>query len=88
MFVDPSSEKLLPDLLPPPYQRPYTLIIELNDVLLHSEYDRSVGWKYQKRPGVDALLMQLFDFYELVIFTSENAIVSSLRYVAICPGQG
>jgi len=39
MFVDPSSEKLLPDLLPPPYQRPYTLIIELNDVLLHSEYD-------------------------------------------------
>jgi len=37
--VDPSSEKLLPDLLPPPYQRPYTLIIELNDVLLHSEYD-------------------------------------------------
>lgn len=91
-FSEPSSEKLLPDLLPPPYQRPYTLVLELNDVLIHSDYDvrtvqlitikpkklylkRKVGWKYQKRPGVDALLLSLFDYYEIVIFTSEAAMV-------------
>ena len=38
-FTEPSSEKLLPDHLPYPYQKPYTLIIELKDVLLHSDYD-------------------------------------------------
>ena len=38
-YTEPSSEKLLPDHLPYPYQRPYTLIIDLNDVLIHSEYD-------------------------------------------------
>ena len=42
VFADPSSEKLLPDILPPPYQRPYTLVLELNGVLIHSEYDVSV----------------------------------------------
>ena len=38
-FTNPAHEKLLPDLLPPPYQRPYTLILEMNDILVHSEYD-------------------------------------------------
>ena len=38
---------------------------------------RNVGWKYQKRPGVDALLASLFDYYEIVVFTSEAAMVSS-----------
>ena len=40
-FANPAHEKLLPDLLPPPYQRPYTLILEMNDILIHSEYDVS-----------------------------------------------
>ena len=31
----------MPDLLPPPYQRPYTLVLEMNDVLMHSTYDVS-----------------------------------------------
>ena len=87
MFADPSSEKLLPDFLPPPYQRPYTIVLELNDVLLHSEYDRTVGWKYQKRPGLDALLMQLFDFYEFVVFTSESAFTANPLVAAMDPNQ-
>ena len=38
-FAHPSHPQLLPDTLPPPYQRPYTLIIEMNDILLHTNYD-------------------------------------------------
>ena len=40
-FTDPSSVRLLPDELPHPYQRPYTVVLELNDVLIHTEYDVS-----------------------------------------------
>ena len=43
---------------------------------LFSLLKRNVGWKYQKRPGVDALLVGLFDYYEIVVFTSEAAMVS------------
>lgn len=38
-FSEPSSDKLLPDYLPHPYQRPYTLVLEMNDLLLHTSYD-------------------------------------------------
>lgn len=38
-YTEPSSAKLLPDHLPYPYQRPYTLIMDLNYFLLHSDYD-------------------------------------------------
>lgn len=86
-FADPSSEKLLPDLLPPQYQRPYTLVLEMKDVLIHSEYDRRLGWKYQKRPGVDALLVNAFDNYEIVIFTSENAMSANPILTAMDPNQ-
>ena len=40
-FSEPSSDKLLPDYLPHPYQRPYTLVLEMNDLLLHTSYDVS-----------------------------------------------
>ena len=42
-FTEPSSQKLLPDELPFPYQRPYTVVLELNDVLMHTEYDVSTA---------------------------------------------
>ena len=38
-FARPRDHNLLPDLLPPPYQKPYTLILELNNVLIHTNYD-------------------------------------------------
>ena len=38
-FAKPRDKTLLPDILPPPYQKPYTLILELNDVLIHTNYD-------------------------------------------------
>lgn len=42
MIIEPTSAKLLPDPLREPYyQPPYTLVIELTDVLLHPEWSVS-----------------------------------------------
>ena len=48
---------------------------------------RKSGWKYQKRPGVDALLLQLFEFYEIVVFTSETAMSGNSLLTALDPNQ-
>lgn len=46
---------------------------------------RKFGWKYQKRPGVEYLLSQLFDFYEIVIFTSDiPMVINSLKHSSTC----
>ena len=37
--MNPPTEKLLPDALPVPYQRPFTLCVELNDALVHLVWD-------------------------------------------------
>ncbi|EDV24027.1 uncharacterized protein TRIADDRAFT_26300, partial [Trichoplax adhaerens] len=73
-FSDPISPKLLPDPLTEPYyQPPYTLVLEMTDILVHPEYDRATGWRFRKRPGVDALLRQCAPpLFEIVIFTCEG----------------
>ena len=73
MFEPRSQEQLLPDVLPPPWQAPYTLLIELNDLLIHQSYSRKNGWRRKKRQGVDVLLENLCRHYEIVIFTNETA---------------
>ena len=51
MIIEPTSPKLLPDPLKEPYyQPPYTLVLELTDVLLHPEWSvRAYG--PQRSPG-------------------------------------
>ena len=40
MFSEPSSKLLFPDPLQEPYyQPPYTLVLEMTNVLVHPEYD-------------------------------------------------
>ena len=34
-----------------------------------------MGWKYQKRPKLEYFLNSLVDYYEIVVFTSENGFV-------------
>jgi import inner membrane translocase subunit TIM50 len=36
IFSKPAFTKLLPDPLPPPHQRPYTLLVDIEDMLVHS----------------------------------------------------
>ncbi|KAL1914902.1 uncharacterized protein VTP21DRAFT_7818 [Calcarisporiella thermophila] len=72
-FSNPAWDKLLPDPLPEPYQRPLTLVINLDETLVYSTWDKQHGWRTAKRPGVDYFLAYLSQFYEIVIFTSQQA---------------
>jgi mitochondrial import inner membrane translocase subunit TIM50 len=70
-YNEPAFKKLLPDQSTDPmFYRPYTLVLSLEDLLVHSEWSRDHGWRMAKRPGVDYFLRYLNQYYELVIFTS------------------
>jgi import inner membrane translocase subunit TIM50 len=66
-YTEPTFPKLLPDMDPAP---PLTLVLSLEDLLVHSEWSTKHGWRTAKRPGVDYFLRYLSQYYELVIFTS------------------
>ncbi|KAH9935110.1 NIF-domain-containing protein [Epithele typhae] len=73
---DTFTEPLWPELLPPPLQghmhRDYTLLVSIDDLLVASTWDRQHGWRTAKRPGVDYFLAYLSQFYEVVIFTTQQ----------------
>ncbi|KAF2274340.1 NIF-domain-containing protein [Westerdykella ornata] len=66
-YTEPTFPKLLPDIDPAP---PMTLVLSLEDLLVHSEWTAKHGWRTAKRPGVDYFLRYLSQYYELVIFTT------------------
>ncbi|RDA91361.1 hypothetical protein CP533_0005, partial [Ophiocordyceps camponoti-saundersi (nom. inval.)] len=68
-YHDPAFEKLLPDP-DPSFERPYTLCLSLDDLLVHSEWSREHGWRVAKRPGMDYFVRYLSQYYELVLFTT------------------
>lgn len=66
--------KLLPDLPPQPFPGtpiPRTLVLDLDETLIYSSYSRSTGWRVAKRPGAEAFLAYLCNFYEIVVFSSK-----------------
>ncbi|KAG8220556.1 HAD-like domain-containing protein [Butyriboletus roseoflavus] len=71
-FNKPAWTELLPPPLPSPHQKPYTLLVSMDDLLITSTWDRQKGWRTAKRPGVDYFLAYLSQFYEIVIFTTQN----------------
>lgn len=74
MIQEPSREKLLPEPLKHPYiQPPFTLVLEMTDVLVHPDWTYQTGWRFKKRPGVDYFLETVSPpNFETVIYTSEN----------------
>ncbi|CAL1711722.1 unnamed protein product [Somion occarium] len=52
-------------------QKPYTLLVSVDDLLVTSTWDRHHGWRTAKRPGVDYFLGYLSQFYEIVVFTTQ-----------------
>jgi import inner membrane translocase subunit TIM50 len=66
----------LPDPLPAPYNRPFTLVVEMNDALSHLVWDKDKGWRVATRPGLKQFLSYLSRYYEIVIFTKTPAHVS------------
>lgn len=76
MIKEPSRDKLLPDPLKYPYiQPPYTLVLELTDLLVHPEWTYQTGWRFKKRPGVDKFLEQVSSpNFEVVVYTAEQGL--------------
>ncbi|PGH04006.1 hypothetical protein AJ80_08590 [Polytolypa hystricis UAMH7299] len=74
-YKDPAFEKLLPDE-DPMLRQPYTLVLSMEDLLVHSEWSREHGWRVAKRPGVDYFLRYLNQYYELVIFTTVQSMMA------------
>jgi import inner membrane translocase subunit TIM50 len=53
-----------------------TLVLSLDDLLIHSEWSQKTGWKTAKRPGVDYFLGYLSQYYEIVLFSSNYMMYS------------
>lgn len=75
-FSEPVFENLLPPPAPEPYRRPLTLVLTLDDLLIHSDWDTKNGWRTGKRPGLDYFLGYLSQYYEIVIFGSNSQMFS------------
>ena len=48
-----------------------TLVLDLDDVLVHSEWTRGRGWRTFKRPGVEDFIKRMAPYYEIVVYTSQ-----------------
>ncbi|OLY82941.1 Mitochondrial import inner membrane translocase subunit TIM50 [Smittium mucronatum] len=68
-FNNPVAKKLLPD--PVPEQMPYTLVLSLDDLLIHTSWDKEHGWRIAKRPYFDKFLSYMSSMYEIVIFSDQ-----------------
>ena len=75
-YNEPAFPKLLPDEEADPNLRaPFTLVLSLEDLLVHQEWSRETGWRIAKRPGVDYFIRYLSQYYELVLFTSQPSYI-------------
>jgi len=48
---------------------PHTLVLDLENTLVSSTWDRKYGWRHAKRPGVDKFLHELAQYYEIVLYS-------------------
>jgi len=68
-FTEPSRESFLPAPHPNLAHLP-TLVLDLDETLIHSTWDRKHGWRTIKRPYVDKFLNEMAKSYELVLFSA------------------
>ncbi|KAF2764428.1 HAD-like protein [Teratosphaeria nubilosa] len=68
-YTEPTFPKLLPEV-PAEQRQPFTLVLSLEDLMVHSSWDRTNGYRVAKRPGIDYFIRYLSQYYELVLFTS------------------
>jgi len=73
---DPFSDKLLPDVLEPPYFQPkYTVVLEITGLLVKADWTHKHGWRFQKRPGLDIFLNQIgYPNFEVVIWSTDSSL--------------
>mmetsp|Transcript_16778 Transcript_16778/g.15127 ORF Transcript_16778/g.15127 Transcript_16778/m.15127 type:complete len:442 (+) Transcript_16778:2-1327(+) len=78
----PAQDKILPDWadpliygeIPPGTPAPPLLVLDLEKTLIGSVYDAANGWRHVKRPGVDKLIESLTQYYEIAIFSENDAL--------------
>lgn len=70
-FTDPTYDKLLPDMPLELRGKVKTLVLDLDELLVHKEWTRQRGWTIYKRPGVQDFLLEMGQYFEIVIFTDE-----------------
>ncbi|KNA08473.1 hypothetical protein SOVF_162260 [Spinacia oleracea] len=71
-FAEPNYDKLLPDMIQEEEQyRVFTLVLDLHETLILSDWKREKGWSTYKRPGMDAFLEHLAQIYEIVVYTDK-----------------
>lgn len=65
-YSEPLVDKLLPDqnVNFERYRVP-TLVIDLDEVLVKSDWKRGRGWRVYKRPGVEDFLTLMTQYYEV-----------------------
>ncbi|GLC73741.1 hypothetical protein PLESTF_001414200 [Pleodorina starrii] len=72
-YTDPATDKLLPDLHPQLRGNVITLVLDLDELLVFKEWTRQKGWSIYKRPGVAEFLLDLGQYFEIVVYTDEPA---------------
>ena len=77
---DPVRDELLPPLVTPKgYERPRTLVLDLEETLLAPEWDPEFGWRFVRRPHVADLLKRAWGAnYEIVLFTAGQFVFMEL----------
>ena len=70
-YLDPVSDKLLPDHPPNAPYVPHTLVLDLDDTLILSDWRRERGWRVFKRPGAADFVKHMAQFYEVVVFSEQ-----------------
>lgn len=73
-IAKPAHNKLLPDWsqmpnVPKDVPVPHTLVLDLENTLVCSTWDRKHGWRHAKRPGVDQFLRNMAEYYEIVLYS-------------------
>jgi len=76
-FARPAHPKLLPDWndmpnVPHDIPIPHTLVLDLENTLVSSTWDRKYGWRHAKRPGVDKFLKEMSQYYEIVLYSPSH----------------
>ncbi|PHU12946.1 Mitochondrial import inner membrane translocase subunit TIM50 [Capsicum chinense] len=70
-YSEPSSDKLLLDLHPLE-QHVFTIVLDLSETLVYSDWKRERGWRTFKRPGVEAFLEHLAQFFEIIVYSDQQ----------------
>jgi import inner membrane translocase subunit TIM50 len=87
---EPPKKPLLPDaMLDVVHNRPVrTIVLELDNVLIHTEWDRENGWRFKLRPGMHWFLYRLSQHagYELVLWTKHPTHIG--EHLAVATEKG